>query len=71
MAYIVDDFSNELEKLATLIGERLLSDWEEEFIESLVKRSATSPISAKQIDKINDILESADKNGWFSKGWTH
>lgn len=69
MGYIVDDFALELEKLDALVGEGLLNDWEEEFVLTLKRSSATRPLSAKQVLKINDILDKCNTKGLFDKGW--
>ena len=67
--YKVDDFYDELEKLSVLCGEGLLNDWEETFVLSLKNKSVTTPLSAKQVLKLNDILDKCHEKGYFEKGW--
>lgn len=71
MGYRVDDFTLDLEKLAYIVGEGLLSEWEEMFVLSLSNQSVTTPLSAKQVLKLHDIIEKSVTNGWFEKGWSN
>jgi hypothetical protein len=41
MQYRVDDFAIELEKIEAILGEGLLSEWEEIFLTSLKSRKLT------------------------------
>lgn len=69
MTYKVDDFAIDLEKIQSLIGEGLLTDWEEYFVTSLANKNVTAPLSAKQVLALSDIIEKCDSKGWFENGW--
>jgi hypothetical protein len=65
MGYIIDDFAPEIERLEPLVGENLLTEWEEVFILEMTKRPYSSPLSSKQVLVLEDLLEKAQKRGWF------
>jgi hypothetical protein len=65
MQYRVDDFAIELEKIEPILGEGLLSEWEEIFLTSLKSKPATMPISPKQVLILSDIIEKCEIKGWL------
>jgi hypothetical protein len=63
VAYIVEDFETELSSLKEIVGEGILSNWEEEFILSMNCRNCDAPLSFREVEKIEEIMQKAQLLG--------